>query len=194
MAVVTKMRGDPGGWVIREFECSFGHKFKDLVKRTDPPPDECPICVGIVAAVGDGRNSPISGEVTQSEAIVAPRIQGPRMSAVKRFERHAFNRVNCDDERILHGDLHDNNREGDVAAVLETERTSETFQMTKEMIEFADEAKKRGPRPDTQGAAQMMPIGGGWQNPGQVNMATLGGPQGAPIPRPAVDIKSSKRL
>ena len=64
--------------------------------------------------------------------------------------------------------------------------------MTKEMNQHAEHARKAGR--DTEGANQLMPIGGGWQNPGQVNMASLGGPQGAPIPRPSVDIKSAKRL
>ena len=159
-----------------------------LVERGAPPPDECPTCAAIVGLGSNlGPNEIIEADIppARSDVIGAPLIRSKRAAAIQRFENHAFKRTNCDDERGLLTNLHDNNREGDVAAVLETPSTNETMRMMRDNIE---QARQQGR--DTIGANAMMHMGGGWGVPDGRALAAMG-PSSLPG-RPVVDLQTKK--
>lgn len=169
-------------WVWRKYRCEFDHEWQALVEQKAPMPEECPTCMAIVSAGSNNPPPPAIGEVetpeTPRESIGAPMIRSERARAVQRFEGHAFKRANCDDERILLGNLKDNVREGETYAVPETVSTNETMRM---MHEQAQQAKAVGANPTPWG---FQPVDG-------ATLAAAGGPQN-PVMRPVVDIKSKR--
>lgn len=175
------------GMVHRVYECSFGHRWKALVTRGEAPPDECPVCAAIVDATSTivAIDPPHAPAPARSDTVEAPALRGDRTKAIARFERNAFVRPHFDDGSPLLTNLKDNNREGDVAAVMQTPSTNETMRMTKEMI---DNAKR--PR-ETEGGRAMSALGGGWQGVSAEVLASTGGPQNQ-IGRPVVDLQGKR--
>lgn len=181
-------------WVRRTFECSFGHRWRDLVDRSDPPPTECPTCQAIVEF--GSNNGPVAivepvdpshlPARARSETQPAPAIRGPTTKAVERFESHAFKRPHFDDGSPLLTNLKDNNREGDIAAMPETVDSNLTMRMTRDMIEQQAQAA----RAPVQADPRMLQMGGGWQSP---SVPAMTGGQGNGIVRPVVDLNGRRQ-
>lgn len=174
----------------RTYECGFGHRWDKIVDRNDPAPEECPLCNAILAAQEfTGSNNPPPEII---EVPGAPAIRSNRAKAVQRFEDHAFKRVNCDDERILLGNLKDNVREGESYAVPETASTNDTLRFMKDQADYAAANPGEIAKRQTEGA-HLMTLGGGWQGPGgMAPVLQQTASQPAPIARPMVDLQSKR--
>jgi hypothetical protein len=170
------------GMVFRTFECAFEHRWQKLVDRGSPPPDECPICTAVVAAI-DPPHEPARA---RSDNMPSPGIRGARTKAIARFEHGAMVRPHFDDGSPLMTNLKDNVREGETYAVPETVSSSETMRMTKQMIEARQQAGRT-----TEGAHAMVPMGGGWQPPNATTLAAAGGPQN-PMGREVVNLQGKR--
>src|SRR5579863_4050852 len=115
-------------YVWRKYSCDFDHEWQALVEQKAPMPTACPVCVAVVSA---GSNNPPPPEISEVEPPVPPRetigaplIRSERARAIQRFENHAFKKRNCDDERILLGNLKDKVDPGESYAVPETPSTN----------------------------------------------------------------------
>lgn len=173
-------------FVQRTYECVFEHRWSALVQKGAPPPEECPICKGIVEAVSP-IHEPEPG--SRSDTVGAPLIRSARGKAVAKWEHNTMVRPHFDDGKPLLTNFKDNLREGDVGVVPETVSSNETMRMTKDMI---DQAAAAPPMRDTFGGSAMARMGGGWQGASPEILQAAGGPQNL-IGRPTVDLKSAKR-
>lgn len=168
----------------------MGHRWSNLVEKGSEPPDECPICQGIVAAISPAHHP----APAHSETQPAPRIRGQLTKTLKDFEYDAFVRPHFYEDgkpKSMLTNLRDNVQMGESYAVPETVSTNETMRMTADMIHQAEETNKRIKSGDTEGA-HLAAIGGGWQGASAQVLNATGGPQNF-IGRPAVDLQSKRR-
>lgn len=175
------------GWVVRKFECGLGHRWSNVVEKGAPPPDECPICEGIVSQL-DPTHAPARA---RSDNQPAPNIRGQLTKTLQSFEHDAFVRPHFDDGKPMMTNLCDNVQMGESYAVPETPSTNQTMAMTAEMIHYAETEKKQQRGRETEGA-HLTAIGGGWQGASPQIIQAAGGPQSF-MGRPQVDLQSKRR-
>lgn len=140
-------------FVRKTYECTFGHRWRDLAQVGEPVPEACPICEAIVrdAAVPPAR----------SDTIGAPLIRSERAKAVQRFEHDAFVRPHFDDGKPMLTNLRDNTRPGEIAAMPETPANNVVAKIVQEDRQRA--------------AATQQPSGPwGWQDPSGLGGYNLG--------------------
>lgn len=137
--------------VHRTYACGVcGFSARMMVAKGSPILDfDCPDCAKAIAE-GEAEVarlheiSPLADPAARSDNIGSPLPMSARMKGVKKFEK-VFTRPHFEDGSPLMTNLKDNNREGDVAAIT-----------------------------DTNLARQMMGMGGGWGVGGPATADTSG--------------------